>query len=149
MKRMIVRAGGAMAAALMVSSCVAPTPASRISGNPVMFDRLSPHHQQMVSEGRLERGMSPQAVWLAWGEPSVRIEGFEKGKATLRWEYAGSRPVYTTSVYGSYGWGGPRRYPYRYGYSAIGVAPEVAYVPTCRATATFVDNKLDSWTSTR
>ena len=146
-----------MLAAFLVVSCVSTTPASRIASNPAAYERLSSHQQDLVRQGLLEHGMRPEAVWLAWGSPSQRIEGWEKGKSTLRWDYAGTQPVYTTSFAGSVGWGyGGRRwggpYPYHYGYapySSFGVAPGVTYMPYHRATALFVDGRLEAWDSAR
>lgn len=155
MKNLVVRVV-AVAATFLVVSCVSPTPASRIAGSPWLYERLPEKQRELVRQGRLERGMSPDAVWLAWGEPSLRIEGWEKGKATLRWDYAGTQAVYATGFSGSvdWGYGGYRHWggPYHYGYapySGFGVVPEAAYVPCRRASAWFVDNRLEAWSCAR
>lgn len=101
----------------------------------------------MVQEGKIDRGMSKDAVLLAWGTPASRFEGYEKQRQTERWDYIGSRPVYSTGLFGGFydGWGyggyGRGYSPY-YGYA---VAPEVIYVPYNRASVTFANEKVDSW----
>jgi hypothetical protein len=153
MKNLLLR-GVAVLAASLVVSCVSPTPASRIADSPWLYDRLPERQRELVRQGKLERGMSPDAVWLAWGEPAQRFEGWEKGKATLRWDYAGIQPVYTTGFGGSLGWGGYGRWggPYRHGYapySSFGMGPEIAYVPYHRASAWFANKCLEAWSSAR
>jgi hypothetical protein len=156
MKKWIFR-GLAVLGASLVVSCVSPsTPAARIASNPGAFDRLSSHQQELVRQGVLERGMRPEAVWLAWGEPARRFEGWEKGKATLRWDYAGTQPVYATSIGGSVGWyggrhwGGPFQHRYGYApYTSFEMSPEVAFVPYHRATAWFANGKLEAWSRAR
>ena len=38
-----------------------------------------------VARGELEKGMSPMAVLLAWGEPEQKMAGRMTGKNTERW----------------------------------------------------------------
>jgi hypothetical protein len=131
-------------------SCVPSTPQTRIERNPAAFAALSAKDQELVRQGSIAKGMRAAAVLLAWGEPSARLEGFRDGKTSERWEYTGSEPVYTNSVYGGFGYyGGYRgrygRYhgPYvPYGY---GFGPTVTYVPYCRSRVWFVNGRVDAW----
>jgi hypothetical protein len=135
---------GAVLAAVAFSSCASPTPQSRIAQNPAKFNSLPDKHKQLVEQGQLARGMSPDAVLLAWGEPERRTEGSAGGVPTMRWDYAGLRPVYSTGFYGGYGYGGWGRYGRR-GYPYGGVSPSVSYVPERRASVLFRQGKVDSW----
>lgn len=130
----------------LLASCAPSTPQSRIQREPEKFEALGKNHQALVRNGRIERGMSQDAVYLAWGAPSRVFHGAKGKVVTERWDYAGSRPVYYDGFYGSYGrWYGPSR---RYGYGAAWT-PEVAYIPYRIASVWFVDNRVDSWERAR
>jgi hypothetical protein len=134
-------------ACLLFASCAPSTPQARIQQQPEKFESLSAKHRDLVEKGQIDQGMSQDAVYLAWGSPSRVFQGSKNDRVTERWDYAGSRPVYTNTFYGSYG----RCYgPYRrYGYSGIGWGPEVAYIPYRIGSVWFVDNRVDSWERAR
>ena len=144
MKKLLVL----LTAALLASSCVPITPQTRIQHHPQLFDALSPSERDLVQRGELAKGMSQDAVFLAWGPPAMRYEGYHQGKASMRWDYTGARAVYSDSFYGVYGYG---RYGYHghyahpYGAYAYGFAPELTYVPYRRASVWFVNNRVDGW----
>lgn len=139
-------------AGLLLASCAPSTPQTRIQQEPQKFAALGENHRRLVEQGQVARGMSTDAVYLAWGRPSGVFQGSKAGKATERWDYAGSRPVYVTSFYGGYGYGyGPYgRYGHR-GYSGFGygLGPEVAYVPYRVASVWFINQRVDSWERAR
>ena len=147
----------ALALGLWLTSCVPSTPQARIQENPRKFSALSAKQQSLIQQGQICRGMSPDAVYLAWGSPSASFQGSQDGKNTERWDYAGSRPVQTASFYGAYGYGdypgygGYGRYghgPYgRHGGSVVGFGfgPQVAYVPYRIASVWFIDQQVDAW----
>lgn len=137
----------ALLAGLLFSSCVPSTPQARIEQNPGKFAALGKNEQNLVRQGQISRGMSPDTVTLAWGYPDRRFEGYRNSKRSERWDYSGSRPVYTTSFYGGYGYG---RYGRR-GYSGLGLGfgPEVTYIPHHLASVWFVNNRVDSWERAR
>ncbi|MCF7731491.1 MAG: hypothetical protein K9N23_07380 [Akkermansiaceae bacterium] len=127
---------------LVMASCGPSTPDGRIQKNPEMFARLSEKDQELVRQGVLAKGMHQDAVLLAWGAPSLRFEGYKDGKASERWDYTGSQPVYTSSFYGGYGgYGG--RYGGRYG--GYGFAPTVTYIPYCKSRVWFANHRVDAW----
>lgn len=144
MKQLLI----ALVGGLLVSSCVPSTPQTRIQQHPELFAALAPKDQQLVQQGTLAKGMSPDAVLLAWGPPAQRVEGFQAGKVSECWNYAGAYPVYSQSFYGgySYGYGRYGRHHYPYG---AGFGPEVTYVPYRKATVWFVDHRVDAWERTR
>ncbi|MEI6656771.1 MAG: hypothetical protein WCP45_18550 [Verrucomicrobiota bacterium] len=135
---------------LAVCSCVPTTPQARIQQSPAVFAALSPKEQQLVQQGALAKGMSQNAVLLAWGAPSMRYEGFRNGCSALRWDYTAASPVYTSTFFGGYSYGGyghhgPYGSPYRgYGYG-IGFAPEIGYLPYHKSSVWFVNNRVDAW----
>ena len=138
----------ALLAGLAVSSCVPATPQARIAQNPQVFAALPKKDQRLVEQGQIARGMSPDAVMLAWGYPARRFEGSKDSKRTERWDYAGSQPVYTSTFYGGYGYGyGPHGHYGHHGYPVYGYGfgPEVAYIPYRVASVWFINSQVDSW----
>lgn len=135
---------------LMLASCVPSTPQARIQQSPGKFEALGEKHRALVERGEITRGMTMDAVYLAWGSPSATFQGSKNGRTTERWDYASSRPVTVTTFHGGYygyGYG-----PYgRRGYDdlAFGFGPEVAYVPYRVASVWFVDSRVDSWERAR
>ena len=132
------------AASLLATACTPSTPQSRIARNPSLYEKLPAKQQQLVQQGDLAKGMSQEAVFLAWGHPSQRFDGFQNSKPTSRWDYSGAYPVYTNHFYGGYGYGRYGRYGYPYGFGQ-----DVAFIPYRRASVWFVDNVVDSWERTR
>lgn len=140
--------------ALALASCVPSTPEARIAAQPALFDKLPNRQQELVRQGRIDKGMGTDAVYLAWGRPAREYEGSEDGAATLRWDYNGTTPVYTNQFYGYGGYGGGYRYG-RYGYGrygypyGYGIGQEVTYVPYRRATVLFRNGRVASWERSR
>jgi hypothetical protein len=90
---------GIAVSTLVLTSC--STTETRISGHPEIYQNLSPRDQALVSEGQIRDGMSPNAVYLAWGSPDRKIVGNMRGRPTETWVYV----HYTTYSY-------PYPYPY-------------------------------------
>ncbi|MBB5352376.1 hypothetical protein HNR46_002621 [Haloferula luteola] len=130
--------------ALFLASCVPATPETRIAKAPATFQALSNRHQELVREGRIEDGMSAAAVRLAWGKPSREFEGSHAGRPTQVWEYARSTPVYSTNLYGGYGY-----YPYGYRRYFFDLGPEISYLPSRVATVWFERGKVTQWERVR
>ena len=122
-------------------ACQSVTPTDRIGSNPVMFRMLPPEQQSLVQQGRICKGMSPDAVLLAWGKPNAApIEGEKDGKKLVRWVYKSYEPVMVTTdwfgapVCGPRGWCDPF-------YAGTGTA----YVPTDSAYVEFTNGKVSAW----
>jgi hypothetical protein len=109
---------GIATSALILASC--STTETRISGHPEIYQSLSPRDQALVSQGQLRDGMSPNAVYLAWGSPDRKIVGNMRGRATETWIYV----HYTTYSYpGPYPFYGPGYgYGYGFGLTRVGFA---------------------------
>ncbi len=150
----------ALAGGLLLASCAPSTPQARIAQDPQRYAALSAKHQALVQQGQITRGMSTDAVYLAWGSPSASFQGSKDGKLTERWDYSGTRPVPVSSFYGSYGYGyghGYGRYgpygPYgRHGYHSsmgFGFGPEFAYIAYRRGSVWFINHRVDAWERAR
>jgi hypothetical protein len=115
---------------------------------------LSPlqKNQELVKQGLIARGMSPDAVELAWGKPSRIIEGSSNSKPTERWEYAGTQPAYWVNHTGGYGYGMNGFSQGGYGDGSrvsFGLYPDIVYVPYRVASVGFVNHRVASWEKVR
>ncbi|MEM9081609.1 MAG: hypothetical protein AAGC74_13055 [Verrucomicrobiota bacterium] len=135
------------AAALFLASCAPSTPSARIEKNPVLYNQLSLREQELVSQGRIEEGMSTAAVYLALGEPDQKSQGSARGVRTERWDYTALYPIYRNHFYGHYGYGGYGRCRRRYG--GIGFGPSIDYVPIRSASVWFENDRVRSWERVR
>jgi hypothetical protein len=109
---------GLATAALILAGC--STPQTRISDHPDLYQGLSSKDQMFVSQGRIRKGMTQNAVWLAWGSPDRKIVTNMHRRATETWIYTN----YMTYPYYPYG------YPYNDLYDPfyyVEVAPAIPY----------------------
>src|ERR1700694_2627753 len=74
-----------VASAFVLTSC--STTETRISDHPEIFQTLSPRDQELVRQGKIREGMSPDAVWVAWGTPDQKATGTARGHAVETWIY--------------------------------------------------------------
>lgn len=133
----------AAVAALFTVSCAPSTPESRIDQRPAAFERLSTKHKELVRRGEIAKGMDKEAVSLAWGDPSGKVDGLRNGKSMERWEYQGQKPVVTNNFFGGYQTG------YRYSGLGGGFGPQITYVPYRKSVVWFVKGRVDEWESVR
>lgn len=129
-----------------LSACAPSTPEQRIAQNPARFEALPANHQALVQQGELARGMSADAVVLAWGAPSRRYNGMSNGTSTERWDYFGSQPVYNNN-FGFGGWGGYGGWNRWGGYGCGGpfMQNDVTFIPYRRATVLFKNQRVEAW----
>ncbi len=73
------------AVALGVAGCA--TPESRIRANTALFDQLAPDQQQLIREGRVAIGFTPDMVRLAVGEPDRRWTRTDADGRSEVWSY--------------------------------------------------------------
>lgn len=139
----------ALLAVFTLSNCSSVNPAGRIEKNPQIYNDLSLEEQELVSQGQITEGMTPGGVFLALGSPDRRLEGSSEGKRTMRWDYTSLSPVYRSSFFGSYGFGGGRfgrrGHGRRGGFGSFGFSPSVSYIPTRSSTVWFEDERVRSW----
>ncbi len=127
----------------IVSSCAPSTPLTRIQERPQDYAQLSEKHKDLVSRGEIAKGMSKEAVTLAWGSPGAHIDGLRNGKHSERWDYMGRHAVTRNHFFGGYTSGGYGPYGYS-GYRA-GFGPEISYIPYRKASVWFVGGRVDEW----
>jgi hypothetical protein len=143
--------------AIFAVSCSSNTPQSRIEKNPRIFRALSTSEQALVEAGKIQDGMSPGAVFLAWGPPDGRAEGEKEGKRYEQWTYDSLSPVVIQSAWGGWGpgwgwggWGGWNRAGIAgpgwgpWGWNN-GLATDVAFIPQTSSWVNFVNNRVDGW----
>ena len=87
------------------SSCT--TIDSRIAERPGVYQSMSPTDQALVQQGKIREGMPQDAVYIAWGPPSGRAPGRNRGRVVETW-------IYDATAAGDYP--GPFLYGGRYGY---------------------------------
>ena len=111
---------GALPLFLSLTSCT--TIDSRIAERPAVFQGMSPTDQALVQQGKIREGMSQDAVYIAWGPPSNRAPGRNRGHTVETWIYDATAagdypgPFYYGSRYGygpGYGYFGGSRYRFR------------------------------------
>jgi hypothetical protein len=96
-----------MVAALVVAGC--SSPAIRIKHNPELFASIPAPEQELIKQGRIGIGFTPDMVKLALGEPDVVARRIDRTGTSEIWRYR-SYDSYSAGFHGYYGWGGPYRY---------------------------------------
>jgi hypothetical protein len=134
----------AAAAAGCLASCATSTPASRIARNPDLFAALTPHQQERVSEGNIEKGLPKPGVFLAWGRPTTVSEWERNGRTIERWSYVGYRPVYYHSI--GTGWGWSAYHPSLYYHDTYWQGgTTVDWAPYAIGRVEFTDGRVSFW----
>lgn len=135
--------------AFLFVSCSVNTPATRIEKNPALYHDLSQSHQTLVRAGKIENGMTPTAVYLAWGKANSKSEGEQKGERFERWNYLGLTPVYNEGFYSGFGYGYRDYYGHRgrgrFYAPYFGHSMHVDYVPYRAAWVDFQNNQVKAW----
>ena len=127
---------------ILLSSC-SSTPASRIQDHPEIYGKLSDKHKSLVSQGRIDRGMTKPAVYLALGHPNTKYAGEKYGKSEERWDYNVYVPVYSHGFSPYYGIG--HGCYGRRGYYGAYMHPTVHYVPRRGSSVFFKSGKVIGW----
>lgn len=148
--------------AFLAVSCASNTVNTRIEKNPKIFRSLDISQQSLVEVGKIENGMTPAAVFLAWGSPDRQTEGQKDGKRYEQWIYNTLSPVVVQSAWGGWGgwgggWGGPGWGGLGWRRGGIagpgwgawgwnqGLGADVAFVPTASSWVKFVNGRVESW----
>lgn len=139
------------AALALLASCTSPI-VKRIERNPEIYNSLSTRHKELVQQGRVEEGMSKQAVFIAWGRPDRASKGSKSGKSYEKWSYTGYDAAYTRGWgYGGYpggywgrGYGRSCYYDHAFFYE-----PMTTYVPYEAARVEFLSGRVSAWSTSR
>ena len=87
-----------LAVAWMAAGCASPT--CRAHRHREAFQKLAPADQRMVLAGHVHRGMSKEAVYIAWGEPDEKTTASAGKDAPESWLYY--RQIVVQGVFGSF-----------------------------------------------
>ena len=85
------------ASTLLLCNCTS-TIQSRIDGNPKMFAALTGTQKNAVSNGRILKGMTMDAVYLSWGRPDGIKESTINGKDVEKWRYSSHMPILNQNI---------------------------------------------------
>lgn len=107
-----------LAAGLIFAGCA--TPEARIQRNPEIFAQLSQGDQQLIREGKVALGFTPEMVKLALGDPDrvyIRTDasGTSESWSYTTYETEGGILLYRGYFHRYYGWGDPF-FPYYMSY---------------------------------
>ncbi|HEU5081624.1 MAG TPA: hypothetical protein VFT72_20595 [Opitutaceae bacterium] len=99
---------------LLFAAC--STPESRIKKNPEIFSKLSPEEQQLIKEGKVGIGFTPEMVKLAIGDPDRVTTRTDANGVTETWRYVTYESdtgmlLYRGYYHRYYRWGDPM-FPY-------------------------------------
>ena len=78
-----------LTAALLLASCATSTIESRRKERSAAYAGLSPEQKELVDKGQIKVGMSPEAVYIAWGPPSEIVESETPQGHNTVWIYHG------------------------------------------------------------
>jgi len=143
----------ALLCGLALPGCETLNPAQRrASRNPELFASLSQKEKNLVDQGRIEEGMSRDAVYLAWGRPGRVMSGSRNGQGREKWAYFHTAPVQTTSI----GFGGFANHPFyaNYGFHPAfgygfgpgwGMSTGIDYLPYIGSTVEFFKGRVVAW----
>lgn len=124
---------------LLLANCTLSTPQARIEHNEALFSSLSLKDQRLVQRGEIAKGMSKQAVYLAFGDPHRVVKGHKGDRPFERWDYTRLRARYVHRYHGFFG-RGCRGHGY-----GFGLSPSIQYVPYRSASVIFHDGSVSSW----
>jgi hypothetical protein len=113
----------------LLTGCATSSIAARQKERAASFAALSPEFKSLVSDGQIRRGMTEDAVYIAWGQPAQVLELEDASGLSVTWIYTG-------------GWMEETRYWYSYRR-----VPETDYQPRTyvRAEIVFGNGVVQSW----
>jgi len=89
-RRSIVKQGLAFLIALLVlTGCATSTIESRRGERADSFAALSPELKSLVNDGQIRRGMTQDAVYIAWGKPAQILQHEDEQGVVTLWLYHG------------------------------------------------------------
>jgi hypothetical protein len=138
--------------AALVSGCATPksTIESRKTERAAAYAALKPEERALIDQGHIKIGMTEDAVYIAWGQPS-QVQNSESASGIVTtWIYTGTgyqeHRYWSNHRYG-YGFYGRGRHGYAYGYTTPLPTLEYDYVPYRYTSAEVIFEKglVKSW----
>ena len=77
-------------ALVFLTGCASSTIETRKQERSDAYSALPDESRSLVDQGRIKVGMSPDAVFIAWGKPSQILRGESSKGATTTWLYQGN-----------------------------------------------------------
>ena len=77
-------------AAAFLTGCATSTVETRKQERNAAYAALPDESRSLVDQGKIKVGMSPDAVYIAWGKPSQILGGESAKGATTTWLYQGN-----------------------------------------------------------
>lgn len=74
----------------LLTGCTTSNIASRKQERAAAYAALPPETRALVDQGQIRRGMSQDAVYIAWGKPSQILQMEDQQGAVTTWLYQGS-----------------------------------------------------------
>src|SRR2546427_10149310 len=74
---------------LSLAACATSTIESRKRERSAVYAALPPDQRQLVDQGQIKVGMTPDAVYVAWGPASEILESEDAQGHTTTWIYQG------------------------------------------------------------
>ena len=102
-----------LATAAALAGC-ATGPAARINVNQQLFATIAPADQELIKQGKIALGFTPDMVLLALGKPDATMQRTDATGASEIWRWQNVDD--NTSVYITGAWGGPAFSPGRGGW---------------------------------
>jgi len=117
-------------AGLLLAGCASSTVDFRRRERAASFSALTPEFQTLVLDHQIRRGMTPDAVYIAWGKPAQILHQQDNNGVVTTWLYEGN-------------WVDEVRYwPYNYSRTPSTDYDIRAYVS---AEVTFMDDLVTNW----
>jgi len=88
-------------AGLLLMSCATNGIESRKKERAAGYAALSPEIKALVSDGQIRRGMSEDAVYIAWGKPAQILQVEDMNGLRVSWIYTGGWLEETRYWYGN------------------------------------------------
>ena len=140
------RTGLLALSAAALASCSSNV-ASRVEKNAALYQSLPVEDRNYVNRGEIKKGMTKEAVFLAWGKPDRTGGGENKKGRYERWTYTTLEPIVNQSIYGGFGYG--RFHPFigrrRGWFYQPGFGTQVDYIPRPAAYVDFRNGRVTDW----
>jgi len=128
----------------LLSNCASPV-TQRIAARPEAYQKLNDKEKTLVQHGEIRRGMSKDAVLLAWGQPDRQATTMIDGRPVEKWTYSGYAPTY--GAHATYDTGNGFRREDFTGPLTVGDSESGNFRLTNVRSGYFYNNELAAWST--